>query len=125
MTKKIKIFGTGLLILSCLALTAFMSNGNGKLLGSDNVESLTAGDSFYDYYIPNSYRGEIHYNYQGNASGIISTFYFKGQKIENLWSPTGVAYCCFSGSTNQCKPSGDNNTSYSCHYFGLGIKFWD
>lgn len=126
MTKKTKIFGAGLLILSCLAVAAFMSNGNGKLLGSDNVESLTAGDSFYDVYITNSYRAPFTYNYKGNADGIISTFYFMGQKMEGLWSPSsGTAYCCTSGSTCWCKPGGDNNTPWACHYFNLGFKFWD
>lgn len=126
MKKKFKFLGAGILLISCMAASVFMSNRNFQLLGVSNVESLTAGDSFDDYYMPNSHRAEAHYSLQKPTDCIISLFYFNGTKYEYAWSPkSGTAYCCFSGTTHQCKPSGDNNTAAACAYFNLGAKFWD
>jgi len=126
MKKKFKFLGAGILLISCLAASVFMSNRNYQLLGVSNVESLTAGDSFDDYYMPNSHRASAGYTYRGGADWIVTHFYFHGTKQEAAWVPTsGVAYCCFSGTTHQCKPSGDNNTAWACAYFNIGAKFWD
>ena len=128
MRKQTKLIGAGLLLMTCLVVTSFLGNSNGRLLGISNVESLTAApDNFYDMYVTNSERTLLYYTYNDyETTCIVWGFVYQGHRYDAYFNPQErKAYCCVSGSTHWCKPSGSNNNPWHCAYFGLGFKWWD